>query len=69
MGIMACQRQDRDSIMCSKYSKKYGYICDVCFAELSRSNLSIDDFLKTSKEENMGINKNRLDELNKEYCL
>jgi len=66
MGVMPCRRFNCDSVMCSKYSNKYGYICDSCFAELSRSNLSIEQFLITERQDDLSIG-NRLDELNKEY--
>jgi len=34
MGVMGCSRNGCDSVMCDRYSHKYGYICDECFEEL-----------------------------------
>jgi hypothetical protein len=66
VGVMPCRRLNCDSILCSRYSNKYGYLCDTCFAELSNSNLFIEQFLETERQGDLSIG-NRLDELNKEY--
>ncbi len=67
MGVMICGRKDCDNIMCNRYSKTYGYICDSCFTELICSNLSIDKFMISSKFEEYNAVNNRLLELNKEF--
>ena len=34
MGVMACDREGCESVMCRRLSDKYGYLCDDCFREL-----------------------------------
>ena len=34
MGVMTCNRNGCENIMCDYYSQKYGYICYECFNEL-----------------------------------
>ncbi len=34
MGVMACSREGCESVMCERYSSKYGYLCGECFDEL-----------------------------------
>lgn len=49
MGVMECDRNGCDNIMCSKYSNNYGYICDECFEEMKGSDLSIETFMAKRK--------------------
>jgi hypothetical protein len=46
MGVMPCSRKGCENILCSKYSTKYGYICDSCFAELMNTLVSIGYFMR-----------------------
>ena len=52
MGVMRCSRFGCDNILCGRYSRKYGYICDDCFAELIIKGVStnISDFLRSEKK-------------------
>lgn len=34
MGVLQCSRKNCDSILCSRYSSEYGYICEECFSKL-----------------------------------
>jgi len=35
MGVLACDREGCDNIMCDHYSPKFGYICYSCLQELT----------------------------------
>lgn len=53
MGVMACSRWDCENILCSRYSSKYGYICNDCFDELCETeniDLDIEEFMSSSKK-------------------
>ena len=49
MGVLECDRMDCESIMCSRYSDTYGYLCGKCFDELVKLGVKtdIDEFLLT----------------------
>ena len=47
MGVLACDRSGCETVMCDRYSPKFGYICSMCFQELCRSNLDIGVFMET----------------------
>ena len=49
MGVKECNRTGCDSIMCNRYSWRYGYICDECFAEMKKSGMDIETFMSTEK--------------------
>jgi hypothetical protein len=56
MGVMKCDRNGCDEILCSYYSREYGYICGECKSELERycdihglSHESINKFMKSEK--------------------
>ena len=53
MSVMPCNRNGCENIMCNRYSRNYGYICDECFEELVAhgSEQNIDDFLESEKPE------------------
>lgn len=55
MSVLKCNRKGCENIMCDRYSRIYGYICDSCFDELSNNEFfrgSIDDFMYTPKDDN-----------------
>ena len=49
MGVMECVRLDCITILCTRYSYEYGYICDGCFADLvmSGEDTDIEGFLNS----------------------
>lgn len=50
MGVMNCSRSNCENILCDRYSKDYGYICDDCFCELlQKPNINIESFMNTPK--------------------
>ena len=42
MGVMACSRQECESVMCDRYSHEYGYICNSCFEELVAAGAQVN---------------------------
>lgn len=54
MGVLACDREGCENIMCYRYSYRHGYICNDCFDELVASGpeTSIADFMQTPKRDN-----------------
>jgi hypothetical protein len=51
MSSMECSRNGCTNVLCDRYSKKFGYICNDCFTELINQNLiSIEDFMKSIKQ-------------------
>lgn len=50
MGVMPCNRNGCDNIMCDRYSNKYGYICHDCYSQLLQSNLNIESFMASNKD-------------------
>ena len=38
MGVMKCNRNGCDNIMCQRHSYDYGYICWECYDEMDASN-------------------------------
>jgi hypothetical protein len=50
MGVMQCDRKGCNNILCYRYSKKYGYICNDCFQELSTNIISITEFMNKEKD-------------------
>lgn len=52
MGVMACDRNGCDKIMCDYYASEHGYICPECLEELKNGRTrSIDIFMETPKTE------------------
>ena len=51
MSLRECRRKDCENIMCSKYSTRYGYICDDCFEEMKGLHIPIAMFLSISKND------------------
>ncbi len=53
MGVMACSRRGCESVMCDRYSLRYGYICSGCFDELCHAgvNVSIDYFMANERNQ------------------
>lgn len=51
MGVMACYRDECGNIMCKRYSREHGYICNECFNELRDIGfwVHIEDFMHTPK--------------------
>jgi len=52
MGVLACNRNGCENIMCARYSYEYGYICDECFEELVKSGVdtNIAEFMYLEKQ-------------------
>jgi len=42
MGVMGCHRRGCESVMCERYSSKFGYICTGCFDELLALGIHAD---------------------------
>lgn len=55
MGVMNCFRNGCDNIMCDRYSRKYGYICNECFDELVDLGIeaNIERFMNTQKKHHL----------------
>jgi len=49
MSVMSCNRKGCENILCDRYSKKYGYICNDCFSELLDSTKLPSEFMHTDK--------------------
>jgi len=49
MGVLSCNRKGCENIMCDRYSKKFGYLCDECFSEGNLSGKPIVDFMQSEK--------------------
>jgi len=51
MGVMHCSRRGCDNIVCERYSKENGYICNECFEELINRGpeINTEDFMASSK--------------------
>lgn len=46
MGVLACDREGCENVMCDRLSQRYGYICWECFDELVASGkLDIEGFM------------------------
>jgi hypothetical protein len=55
MGVMPCYRNGCTNIMCNRYNKNYGYICDECFKELEQMDIIINSknikkFMESEKD-------------------
>jgi len=48
MGVLQCDRNDCEEILCDRYNRDYGYICDGCFEELVDSRRDIQTFMLSS---------------------
>jgi hypothetical protein len=42
MSVLACERAGCEHIMCERYSRRYGYMCNYCFEELCKLPVSTD---------------------------
>ena len=52
MGVLSCNRNGCQNIMCDRYSFTHGYICDDCFEELVETRPdSIAAFMAAEKPE------------------
>lgn len=51
MGVLACDRQGCENIMCDYHSDRHGYICYQCREELidTQGTVTIDTFMQTPK--------------------
>lgn len=50
MEVKNCNRSGCENIGCSRYSNKFGYLCEECFTELTYSNCyKIVDFMNSAK--------------------
>ena len=54
MGVLACDRQDCENIMCDFVSRTHGYLCYSCMQELKDLNgsMTIRQFMNTSVSSN-----------------
>jgi hypothetical protein len=63
MSVLECERNGCKNVMCDRLSHTYGYLCNECFDELCGSDLEIEDFLKTRKQDlKRKIRRNLLEE-------
>lgn len=70
MGVLPCNRDECENVMCDRYSHKYGYICYECFEELINTDLNIKIFMETPKGHDTNIKyKERRKYLNEEFEL
>lgn len=52
MGVMECSRRGCANIMCERYSRTFGYICNECFnALVERGFVSVSEFMETPKSD------------------
>lgn len=53
MGVLACDRNGCEHIMCDRYSYEHGYICYECFEELVATGPTTDiqTFMDTPKRQ------------------
>lgn len=53
MSILQCSRNSCESVMCERYSSKYGYICSGCFDELLhlRASANISEFMASERNQ------------------
>lgn len=51
MGVMICNRNGCDSILCDRYSEIFGYICNECFAKMCRNHLHPIEFMASKKDD------------------
>ncbi|WP_391557169.1 hypothetical protein [Robertmurraya sp.] len=51
MGVLACDRQGCENIMCDYYSYEHGYICHDCLSQLmdTQGSTTISQFMQTPK--------------------
>jgi hypothetical protein len=57
MGVMGCDRNGCENIMCTKYNEEQGFICNECFEELVQlgPTHSITSFMNSKKTKNFDI--------------
>jgi hypothetical protein len=55
MGVMSCDRNGCDNVMCDRHSDKHGYICYECFDELVKKGAmqNISEFMKSNKDDSL----------------
>ena len=53
MGVLACDRNGCENIMCDYYSETYGYLCWECYNELldKCDSMTIEMFMKTLRDD------------------
>jgi len=52
MGVLPCARRNCDRIMCDRYSRKHGYICEDCYQELLLTGpQDIEEFMESEKKD------------------
>ena len=61
MGVLHCERNSCNNVMCNRCSPEYGYICDECFEELVAlgTNSNIANFMASEKENSDNIKSTR----------
>jgi len=52
MGVLSCDRQGCNNIMCERHSYEHGYICNSCFEELVKEGIATDinEFMNIEKD-------------------
>lgn len=57
MGVMACDRNGCENIMCDRHSHIHGHLCDSCFDELVNTGpfTNVFEFMKSHKNETVGL--------------
>lgn len=56
MGVLECDREGCENILCDRYNSKHGHICEECFEELVKSGpeTNITCFMNSVKKEKQG---------------
>lgn len=56
MGVLACDRNGCDNIMCDYVSYTYGYICQECLDELKENpNINIREFMDNDYKDEWSV--------------
>ena len=71
MGVLACSRRGCENIMCDRYSRTHGYICDECFKELINSGVTtdIEKFMESAKNTQYSDRESALQRFDNEFSI
>ncbi len=69
MGVMMCDREGCENVMCDRYSLNFGYICQECFDELVNSGIEtrMAEFMRIPKDAAEGWNAYAQERFDKEF--
>lgn len=70
MGVLACNRNGCNNIMCNRCSNNYGYLCDECFDELVDlgPHTDIDSFMGREPERNRTTEETAYEKFNRMFA-